>query len=129
MKKLTPILIFALALGAVAQSSQKFISVDALIKDQKKLDKKDVTVRGRVKDFKARTSKAGNKYATFKLTGEKGEVNVYQREHPKPLPKDGELVEVIGVYRLEKKVGDRTFKNEIEITAVKGKKYGVRVIK
>lgn len=120
---------FALVTAALAfAQAAKYISVDALQKDTKKYDKKDVVVRGKVKDYKAKTSKAGNKYTTFKLLGEKKEVNIYMREHPaKPL-KDGQLVEVNGVYRVEKKVGDRVFKNEIEITAEKGKKYGVKTV-
>jgi hypothetical protein len=46
---------------------------------------------------------------------------------PKDL-KDGQMVEVRGIYKVEKKVGTMTFKNEIEISAVKGKKYGVKVL-
>lgn len=114
-----------LCLAALAAG---FLSVDALMKDGKKHDKKDVTVRGRVDRFEAKTSKAGNKYTTFQVLGEKAKVNVYMRDHLKTPFKKGDLVEVKGVFRLEKKVGERVFKNEIEITAKDGKSYGAKKI-
>lgn len=111
---------------AVAAMAAGYLSVDALMKDSKKQDKKDVTVRGRIERFAGKTSKSGNKYTTFVLAGEKAKVNVYMREHLAKPPKNGDLVEVKGLFRLEKKVGERVFKNEIEITPVKGKTYGLK---
>jgi hypothetical protein len=114
-----------LALLIVGQAV-KPISVESLVKDQAKFDNKAVTVDGSVKKYQARVSKRDNKYATFVLVSGKSEVNVYLRGHVIPALKDGEKVRVAGTYRRVKKVGTRTFRNEIEAKVTDGKPVGVK---
>ncbi len=124
----TRILIASLAGLVSVALAASFLTVDAVIKDAKKLNGKEVTVRGKVDAFKAKTSKSGNKYTTFKLKGETKVLNVYLRDHLSPEPKNGYVVEVKGIYRESKKVGEITFKNEVDATKVAGKKFGVKII-
>ncbi len=125
MKRLSLISIAALAAFSFAAS---YLTVDAVIKDAKKHDKKDVLVRGRVDKFTEKTSKRGNKYTTFKLQGEKSTLNVFMQDHLAKDPKKGDIVEVNGVFRESKTVGTSVYKNEVEATKVAGKKYGVKII-
>ncbi|MCW5938849.1 MAG: hypothetical protein KF884_05115 [Fimbriimonadaceae bacterium] len=113
------------ALLIVGQAT-KPISVEALAKDQAKFDGKQVTVDGSVKKYQARVSKKDNKYATFVVLSGKSEVNVYLRAHVVPALKDGDKVRVSGTYRRVKKVGTRTFQNEIEAQVAAGKPVGVK---
>lgn len=117
------------ALGLiVVASAASFLSVDQLLRDSKKHDKKEVTVRGRVEQFRERTSQRGNKYTTFQLKGERQTVNVYLRDHLSKDPKNGTLVEVKGIFQLAKRVGDRVFKNEVDASKKEGKRFGVRIL-
>src|SRR5688500_14509451 len=121
-----------LALCAFALAAEE-LTVEALIKDATKLDGKDVAVVGKVEGFRQRTSKIGNAYFTFKLKGKEDSINVYSRGKMDPAIKDGDKVEVKGVYRKEKKLQDFVVKNEIDATPAEGedkekKKFGVKVL-
>ncbi|HRK23080.1 MAG TPA: hypothetical protein PLX06_14775, partial [Fimbriimonadaceae bacterium] len=75
------------------------------------------------------TSRAGNKYFTFVLVqGDKAKVNVYSQGEAASDLKDGVNVKVIGIYKVEKKLGTMTFKNEIDATKVKDKPNGIALI-
>lgn len=125
MRRLTvPLLLFAVACAFAAT----ILTPDQVIKDRDKLDTKVVTVRGKVEDFDAKTSKRGNAYTVFKVAGAKQKVNGYLRGHLAKAPKNGDTVEVTGVFRKEKKVGEQTFKDEIDATAERGKPHGVKII-
>lgn len=126
MKRLSLLTLFVA--GAALALAASFLTVDAVMKDPKKHNAKDIVVRGRVSDFNERTSQRGTKYTTFKLRGDKQTLSVYVREHLAKKPKNGDVVEVNGVFRETKNVGQRVFKNEIEATKKEGKKYGVRII-
>lgn len=103
-------------------------SVEDLIKSPAKFDEKTVTVKGTVATFVQKTSKKGNPYVVFKLKGKSEQVNVYVRgKLTKPI-KDGDVVEVTGVFRKEKKVMDFTVKNEIDATPKEGEKFGVKQV-
>ena len=122
---------FLAALGLAALSAivlAKFVTVDELMKKKSEFDQKVVTVRGKVDKFTEKTSKAGNEYTTFTMMGEKQKLNGYLREHLKKAPKNGDVIEITGTFRLEKKVGDRVFKDEVDATSEKGKPYGVKII-
>lgn len=91
------------------------IRPEVVLKDRAKLDGKVIEVVGYVNSFRARTSKAGNKYFTFKIVERKSEVAAYGRgEAPKGVT-NGAKVVAKGKFRKEKKIKDRTFLNEIEI--------------
>ena len=124
----TKIALLAIAAFATVAYAATFLTVDAVMKNTKKYNEKDVTVRGRLDKYKKKTSKSGNKYTTFELKGETKSINVYMRDHLPKDPKSGDVVEVMGVFRESKTVGSATFKNEIDATKVAGKKYGVKVI-
>jgi hypothetical protein len=108
------------------------MTVDKMLKDQDALDGKEVTVTGVVSDYRQRESRAGNPYVNFKLKGENKVANVYLRgslEGDKA-PKNGDTVEVMGIYRKEKKVNDSfTVKDEVDASPVEKKKFGVKITK
>lgn len=113
---------------ALATDSPK---IDELLTNGKKFDKKIVMVTGKVDKFEQKTSRAGNDYYVFKLVDNKSIVNIYgQGKLAKP-PKDGMVVQVTGFFQVEKKLGDRVFKNEIDLTPPKSPKkddpaFGIR---
>jgi DNA polymerase III alpha subunit len=117
-------LLSLVALASLTAAPQKATVVE-LLKDGKKFDQKTVVVAGSVDKFDQRTSKAGHPYFVFKLKDKTKWVNVYGKGTLKPPVKDGDKVEVTGEFRAEKKVGDRTFRNEIEVDA----KSGVKPVK
>lgn len=112
------ITIFAVALLTALALSQDKLTVKELRANVKKFDTKEISVSGRVENFKQKTSRTGNDYFTFLLVDKVDRtkaIHVYGRGKAlKPLlTKD--LVLVTGTFRTEKKVGDMTFKNEIQV--------------
>ncbi len=118
MQRYTRFVLPTLALlSAVAFAADK-LTVKELQAETKKFDGKEVAVTGNVESFKQKVSRAGNDYFTFKLVDKddkKKLVNVFGHEKPKETLKDGQTLTVTGTFRLEKKVGDNTFKNEIQV--------------
>lgn len=113
------LLLFVVAFAA------ETVGVPALLKDPAKFDGKPVAVTGKVQEFRQRTSRAGNKYFTFKLGEGKETVNVYGRGELKPPVKYGDRVTATGTFRKEKKLRDFTVKNEIDVSPKSGEKFGV----
>ncbi len=74
---------------------------------------------GKVLNLRLKTSKRGNAYTTFTLSGSdgKGSLNVYSRGHVQV--KDGQAVKVTGIYRIEKRVGKYTFHSDIDAIDIK----------
>ena len=110
--------IFLLVLLAVTAIGQDKMTVKELRANVKKFDTKEISVSGRVENFKQKTSRTGNDYFTFLLVDKIDRtkaIHVYGRGKAlKPLlTKD--LVLVTGIFRTEKKVGDMVFKNEIQV--------------
>ena len=134
MKPLRISLLFGVLAAALALGFDKVaqVSLADLAKDPKAYDMKTIETSGVVADFKQKTSRAGNKYFTFKLRINEKEttgVNVYSQGEAEEAVKDGTKVKVVGVFREEKKVYDFTVKNEIDATKVKDKENGVKVVK
>lgn len=123
-----PFLIALLAIPSLALAAEK-TTVEALVKNGKKFDKKAVTVRGLVDRFSARTSKAGNSYFLFELQDKGRWVHVYGQGKLTKEPKNADKVEVTGEFAMERKSGDRTFKVEIDASAKKNKSFGVKIVK
>jgi len=118
---------FALAQKAPSKPHPKFpvmapISVEDFAKKAKEFDGKLVNVIGVVKSYQAKTSKGGSKYTIFDLTAGKGSVKIYVHGSLAPDPKNGDRVQVVGTYAVERKVGANTFKNEIDATPKAGDK-------
>ncbi len=119
--------LFALALvsGPVA------VKVDDLVSRRDELNEKVVQVTADIRDYEAKLSKKGNKYTVFKLIGKKHNISVWMGGHLKEAdaPKNGDTVQVIGIFDKEKKVGTLTFLNELDASPRKEKPYGVKIIK
>lgn len=116
MKRALSLFAFAVATAAFAGTK---LTVDQLLAKVDANDKKVVTVTGKVSDFKARTSKIGNKYCTFKLKSEKGFINVFGPFEFKTAPADGAKVEITGEFLKEKKLRDFSVKNQVELKSEK----------
>ena len=114
-------LIAAFALGLAAD-----LTPEAVLKDAAKHDGKEVTIAGKIEKLERKTSRAGNKYFVFQLKGEKEIVNVYGRGELAEEWKNGAKAVVNGIFRKEKKLSNFTVKNEVDVSAKEGKKYGVR---
>ncbi len=121
-KTLSPLVLLAasLALAQKAEPETYVAKVADLLKDGAKYDKKVVVVTGKVDDFKAKTSKAGNDYFTFTLLDGKDEAHVYGFGKLSPEPKDGDKVKVTGKFRISKVLKGGEVKNEIDVSAPKG---------
>lgn len=128
MKKVLIALFSAAALLAMAADK---LTPDALFAQAEKQDGKVVTITGKVDKFEEKTSKKGNKYTVFKVKGTKESISVWIKNHLEAAkkPANGDIVEVTGFFKKEKKVGDLVFKNEIDASSVKDKPYGVKVTK
>ena len=121
-----------ISLLSVAAFAAEALTVDKLLKDRETLDTKEVVVGGIVSEYRQRESQAGNPYVTFKLKGENKVASVYLQGKLEgdAAPKDGDKVEVSGVFRKEKKVNSNfTVKDEIDATKKEKKKFGVKIIK
>lgn len=106
-----------LILTTVALAADK-LTVKQLQADTKKFDGKEIVVTGVVDKFEQRKSKAGNDYFLFKLVDKSDKklmVNIYGQGKVATPPKNGANVELKGNYKVEKKLGNRTFKNELQI--------------
>ena len=120
---LSALLVFTAALAA------EKTTVANILKDPAKFDNKVVTAVGKVGKFKARVSKAGNKYFTFDLVDGGDHIAVYGKGELKPAPKDGDKAEATGAFAKERKVGSNTFKNELDVTSKGKDKFGVKIVK
>jgi phosphatidate phosphatase PAH1 len=116
--------LFSLVLFAPAKPIPA--KVAEVLKAPAKYDGKAVTVKGKVAEFKARTSKAGRDYYTFDLVDGKAKLKVYGGNKLTVAPKDGDSVTVTGKYAKERKVGERTFKDEVDASARLDKAFGVK---
>lgn len=125
-------IVFAVGMLALVAFAAENLSPSKVLADREKLHEKEVTVIGKVAEFKQRTSRAGNKYVTLKLKEGDKEVNVYMQGELKPAVKDGDKVRVKGIFRKEKKLRDFTVKDEIDATPLKdkekGKDYGIKAV-
>lgn len=100
--------------------------VSEILKDPASFDGKSVAVKGKIEDFRARTSQAGNDYTTFDLVDGKQKLPVFLANKLENPPKDGDKVTVTGRFAKEKKVGTLTFKNEIDASVKLDKQFGVK---
>lgn len=117
------LIISALALAAAT------LTPSDVVKEPEKFDQKVIKVRGIVKKFKAKTSKAGNPYLTFELTSGSDKVSIFSQGKLEKDLVDGDKVEVEGKFTKLKTVGSATYKNEVDVTAKKGEKPKITPIK
>jgi len=121
------IALLSLALFTAAFAADR-TTPSAILKTPGKFDHKVITVTGVVAKFVARASDSG-KYFLFDLTEGKDKIAVFGRGELKPAPKNGDKVEATGEFEVARKVGDRTYKNEIEVTSKGHDKNGVTIVK
>ncbi len=89
------------------------ITVKEILSNPDKYDGQEVTIQGKATKIKPRRSKRGNDYTIFKLKDESGkDMNIYTRGHP--LITEGQKVTVTGIYQKVKRIGRKTFHNEVE---------------
>ena len=94
------------------------VPVKALISNPAQFDGQTVTLQGTAIMVKATTSSRGNAYTTFQVNDATGAaVRVFTWGHPGL--KDGQPVEVVGVFQRVKRVGRYTFYNEVEARSVR----------
>jgi len=91
-------------------------TVAEIAKNPAAFDQKKVTVNGMAEEINSRTSRRGNSYTTFRLSDEGDAVKVFTFGTP-PI-KDGQRVEVRGVFQRVKHVGAYTFHDEIDASSV-----------
>lgn len=128
MKRLRLAILLCVFAATFALAAEK-VGLADLAKDPKKFDGKVIETSGVVSEFKQKTSRAGNKYFTFVLAqGKEEKVNVFSQGEADSDLKDGVKAKVVGLYRIEKKLGTMTFKNEVDATKVKDKPNGVSVL-
>src|SRR5712692_1902662 len=108
-------LICALALVGPARWASA-ATVAEIAKNPAAFDQKTVTVSGTAEQISSRTSRRGNPYTTFRLSDHGEAVKVFTFGTP-PI-KDGQRVEVRGVFQRVKQVGRYTFHDEIDASSV-----------
>ena len=118
---------------ATAAFAQAPLNVDALIQGADRYDGKVVVVRGTIEQFRQRKSRAGNDYVTAVIKGQKSTANVYVRGKMDPEPKKRDRVEVMGIFRKEKKLQGFSVKNEIDAGVDRKddttKNFGMKILK
>lgn len=130
MKKLLTLSVIALASFALAAETAKIKDVVAT---PEKFDGKFIKVTGKVKNFKAKESKAGNDYYTFDLLEGTNKMSVYGRGKLDKELKDADKVEVEGKFEKERiinkgKDNEFTVKNQITVGGKKGEKPTLKVL-
>ena len=91
-------------------------TVGDIAKNPAAFDQKTVTASGTAHEVSSRTSRRGNPYTTFRLSDQGEAVKVFT--FGTPAIKEGERVEVRGVFQRVKQVGAYTFHDEIDASSV-----------
>ncbi len=125
MKKFLTFSLFA-SLAFLAIAAEEALTVKTLLLKADANDGKPVFLTGKISEFEQKTSKKGNLYFVFKVKEDDKTINGFSHGEQKPPLKVGDKVEVRGIFRKSKQVGELTFKNEIDVSEVKDKKFGVK---
>jgi cytochrome c-type biogenesis protein CcmE len=109
------------ALGLVSSTPwASAATVAEIAKNPAAFDQKTVTVSGTAGEVSSRTSRRGNPYTTFRLSDQGEAIKVFSFG---TLPiKEGDRVEVRGVFQRVKQVGAYTFHDEIDASSVSAAK-------
>ena len=108
------VLVLTIVLGGFSICPAIETIVDKILADKNSYDGKEVSVSGTVSaNLKFKTTKGGKDYTTFSLLGDSGRrINVFIWGKLKF--KGGQKVRVTGIYHKVMRVGQSTFRNEIE---------------
>ena len=91
-------------------------TVTEITKNPAAFDQKTVTVTGTAEDISSRTSRRGNPYTTLRLSDQGEAVKVFT--FGTPAIREGQRVEVRGVFQRVKQVEQYTFHDEIDASSV-----------
>ena len=91
-------------------------TVAEIAKNAAAFDQRAVTVEGVASEVVHRTSRRGNPYMTFRLSDQGEAVKVFT--FGTPAIREGQRVEVRGVFQRVKQVGQYTFHDEIDASSV-----------
>ena len=91
-------------------------TVADVAKNPSAFDQKAVTVQGAARSISDRVSRRGNPYTTLNVTDQGQALKVFS--FGTPTIKDGDRIEVQGVFRRVKRVGPYTFYDEIEASSI-----------
>ena len=106
------VLLMGLSLGATGWAA----TIAEIARNPAVFDNQTVTVSGTASETNSRTSRRGNPYTTFRLADQGDAVKVFT--FGTPAIKDGQRVEVHGVFQRVKQVGRYTFHDEIDASSV-----------
>ena len=107
----------ALLLGAPPASAGE-AALSAVVQAPAQFDGQTLTLRGTITALNETVSRGGNDYTTFKLQDADGRaVSIFKWGHPSL--KDGDWVEVEGIFRQTKHAGAYTFHNEVEAQSIR----------
>ncbi|MCX8083182.1 MAG: exodeoxyribonuclease VII large subunit [bacterium] len=125
MLKIIRFLLFSLLVAGVIISAIQKTSIQQILNNPDLFNHNEVIVEGRISNLQFRVSKAGNAYTTFSLLDEGyNSIKVFVWGHEKIQQqniKDGDAVEVRGIFNKIKYVGKYKFFNEIEALDIKKK--------
>jgi len=112
------VLVLTIGLGSFSICPAIETTVDKILADKNAYDGKEVSVSGTVSaNLKLKTSKGEKDYTTFSLLGDSGgRINIFIWGKLKL--QGGQKVRVTGIYHKVMKVGQSTFRNEIEATEI-----------
>lgn len=127
--------VFAHAYQKAEDSAPIKATVEQVLAKRAEHDNKVVEVTGHVVGFRQRTSQIGNSYYTFRLqtkseaaTENRAILNIFSRGKAPEGLANGKKVTVTGTYRQEKKMRDFTVKDEVDVSPVEGKPFGVKIL-
>ena len=111
----TPILVCVVGVLLCAQNAGA-TTVAEIAKNPTAFDQKTVTMNGTAGEASSRTSRRRNPSTTFRLADQGASVKVFT--FGTPAIKEGQRVEVRGVFQRVKHVGQYTFHDEIDASSV-----------
>lgn len=91
-------------------------SVSNILDNRDYCDLKQIDIVGRAKSIEFKTSKKGGAYTIFHLADTKEQIKVFVWKHPSI--HEGDKVRVKGIFYKIKQVGEYSFYDEIDATAV-----------
>jgi CcmE len=105
-------ILYVLIIATTVNAQAIKIKVSDILSNPDQYDGKMVQVEGDVTMLKAKVSKKGNPYYTFKLADREKSLSVFN--FGTPSVKEGNSVMVMGRYQKVKHVGRYTFYNEVD---------------
>ncbi len=106
-------LMFTIALSGFSITLASEVSSEKIVTDKKAYDRKEVSVVGFVSNLKLKTFTGGYQYTTFVLVGQSGgriNVFIWGRSNLQ----QGQKVRAKGLYHMNMRAGNLTFRNVIE---------------